>query len=468
MTDTHASSPRRFTFFHTDGCERQTVEPIADEAARRGHAVRFTENMAERADIGVYCQHACRPNANFSVITLHDLAQRHDIWPRFWQTEPWNEFDIGLIPGESWVERWQSQADFPAARPRIGLFNLGWPKADLVFRSRTRFAEAATELRTKLGLQHEHSVLYAPSWENDGKQDDFVRALIDLPVNLLLKQAPWSNDYPTVLENIRAMNELHRGCAPNVHIIDPDISIMYCLGLADVLVSDESSVLTEALLLDVPGVAVTDWLIPDCIPSRFAEVPYDYVIKTQKADLRQTVQEILAAPAAFREATAEVKHQQFSNLGQSAKAIVDTIEAALGGQPLPYPPCSPQVDQDRQQFQMAEGLIQQGKVAEGLQQLFAMANSGTACWEVFNYLGLLAYDEGKTDDAALFLEVAADRAPDPQIPLANLIDLHCARQDREKALAAFSAYVQQTPASPQLFKAIQLFMHVLQNPSAAN
>lgn len=468
MSISPAPRSRKFTFFHTDGCEKQTLEPIAEEAARRGYPVRFTEDMREKADIGFYCQHACRPNANFSVITLHDLAQRHDIWPRFWQTEPWNDFDIGLVPGETWVERWQSQADFPVARPRLGLFNLGWPKADLVFRSRSRFTEAATELRQKLGLQHEQSVLYAPSWENDGKQDDFVRTLVDLPVNLLLKQAPWSNDYPMVLENIRTMNELHRGCAPNVHIIDPDISIMYCLGLADVLVSDESSVLTEALLLDVPGVAVEDWLIPDRIPSRFSEVPYDYVIKTRKNELRHTVQEILAAPASFREATAQAKHQQFSNLGQSANAILDTVEAAIGGHPLPYPPCAPQVEHDRQQFLIAEGLIQQGKATEGLQQLFALANAGTACWEVFNYLGILAYDEGNLDDSALFLEIAADRAPHPKTSLANLIEVQCARQDREKALAALSSYMQQTPASPQLFKAIQVFMHVLQNPTAAD
>ena len=468
-----ASSPPapklpRITFFHLDGCERQTVEPIAEEADRRGFPVEFTNRMEQRAEIGVYCQHACRPNADFSVIMLHDLAQRHDIWPKFWQVEPWHYFDIGLVPGKTWVERWQTQADFAVARPRIGLFDLGWPKADLVFRNRTAFAEAAATLRQQLGLRHERSVLYAPSWENDGKQDDFVQTFIDQPVNLLLKQAPWSDDYPMVLENIERMNQLHRGCSPNVHIIDRDVSIMYCLGLADVLVSDESSVLTEALLLDVPGVAVEDWLIPDRIPSRYAEVPYDHVIKTKRADLRQTVLDVLAKPEEFRQRTFAAKHDQFSHLGQSAKAIMDTIEAATGRLPLPYPPCTPNVALDRQRFLEAERMMRNGRAEEGLRTFFELANANTPCWEVFNSLGVIAHGEGNIADATLLFETAADRAPNPRTVLANLIDIHCNEGQREKALVALNEYLRHTPATDQFFRAIRSMVDALEAPPSPN
>ena len=31
----------------------------------------------------------------------------------------------------------------------------------------------------------------------------------------MVKQAPWPDNYPQILENIRRMNELHSGCAGN-------------------------------------------------------------------------------------------------------------------------------------------------------------------------------------------------------------------------------------------------------------
>lgn len=326
------------TFFHSDDCERQAVLPIAEEAARRGFAVNFSSDLTERVQIGVYCQHACRPNADFSIIMLHDLAQRHDIWPEFWRVEPWHHFDLGLVPGPAWAERWGSQANQQTAWPRLGVFNVGWPKADLVYQDKARFAEEAAKLRVNLGLEHPHTVLYAPSWENDGKQDDFVKALIDLPINLLLKQAPWSPDYKQVWGNINAMNALHQGIATNVHIVDPKVSILYCLGLADVLVSDESSVLIEAALLDVPAVSISDWMIPDRDPPRPACVPFDLVHKSTRAGLRGTVQQLLADPVQARQDARALRDRHFAHLGKSASMIMDVLQAALAGQALPQAP----------------------------------------------------------------------------------------------------------------------------------
>ena len=52
--------------------------------------------------------------------------------------------------------------------------------------------------------------------------------------------------------------------------------------MCDLVVSDESSVMAEGLMFGKMSIAVTDWLIPDTTPSRFAEVPMDYVIKCKK------------------------------------------------------------------------------------------------------------------------------------------------------------------------------------------
>jgi len=320
------------SFFFTDDIERQTLAPVAQEAERRQYRVRFTDRMDEPAEIGVYCSHRPDPsNARFSAILLHDLAQRHDIWPDFWRYEPWNRFDIGVLPGPAWRKRWLACAGQLEARPRLGVFELGWPKADVIFRDPEAFRRTVAGLKADLHLGPRRSVLYAPSWENDGKQDDLVQSLRQLPVNLLLKQAPWPDAYPQILENIRRMNELHRGCAENVHILDPHLSIMPCLGLADVLVTEESSVMVEALLLGIPVVAVTDWLIPDRNPPRPAMIPFDFPIKTTRAELQRTVAGLLADFDQARSDMVRLRDEQFACLGESAPRIMDVIDAGWEG-----------------------------------------------------------------------------------------------------------------------------------------
>ncbi|HSH87830.1 MAG TPA: hypothetical protein VK958_11340, partial [Methylophilus sp.] len=145
-TPAHNNLPA-ITFFFTDNCERQALAPIADEAASRGFPIQWSTDSKQYAEIGVYCEHACKPNAGFSMILLHDLAQRHDIWPHFWHHEPWNAFDMGIVPGPAWVDRWQTQAVFAKARPKLGVFDLGWPKADLVYRNQDAFKQQAQSLR---------------------------------------------------------------------------------------------------------------------------------------------------------------------------------------------------------------------------------------------------------------------------------------------------------------------------------
>lgn len=447
MTKTNHPHRPVFTFFYTDNCERQALAPVADEMATRGYPVQWSTDSKQYAEVGVYCEHACKPNAGFSVVLLHDLAQRHDIWPHFWHYEPWSAFDMGIVPGPAWVERWQTQANFKQARPKLGMFDLGWPKADLVYRNQKTFRQEAQKLREQLGLKYEHSILYAPSWENHGKQDEFVQSLKDLPVNLLLKQAPWSDKYRWVLNNIEEMDALHRNCADNVYVIDREISIMYCLGLADVMVSDESSVLTEALLLDVPGIAVTDWLIPDTNPPRHASVPYDYVIKTVRADLRKTVEHVLQHSAEYQQQIAVNKQHQFAHLGQSATLIADNIEAALSGESqLPTPPIKAQVDIDRITYQHAEKLAAEGDLQLSTQMMLELIKKDSGCWEPYNDLGTLLVSQGQFEDAELLLEKAVLLAQEnPAIPLSNLTEVYCLQQKADKALATLAKLSKYTP-----------------------
>ncbi len=292
---------KEITFFATDKGEEYNLHPILEEAKRRGYEVRMTSDLDEKAEIGVYCQHVGKPeNAKFSVILLHDMAQGHLRWPNMWGVERWHKYDIGILPGVRWKERWQRCACQYYLNPRCGAYMLGYPKSSQAYSQELQ--ERVDELKKSMDLKYDVNVLYAPSWENDGKEDDFVRALASLPVNLLVKQA-WYDEssfehnqlYAETFRNIQEMRRLHEGKYDNLHYIEPEESILVALKMCDLIVSDESSVMTEGMMFGKPSIAVEDWLVPDTIPKRFASIPYDDVYKCKKAQLRETVAHWLAS-----------------------------------------------------------------------------------------------------------------------------------------------------------------------------
>ncbi len=319
---------KKMTFFYTDKGEYFNLEPIAKEAEKRGYEVKFTKDIKEEAEIGIYCQHICFPeNAKFSVILLHDMMQRHDIWPNIWTRERWNQFDIGILPGEDWTRRWSRSAGWNFANPRLGVYELGYPKGDDIDNS--AFLEEVEERKNRLELKFPYTVLYAPSWENDEKEDDFVRALQSLEVNLLIKQASWSKSFQGVIRNIEEMRKIHEGKYDNVYYLEPEESILVALHICDLIVSDESSVMVEGLLYKKSSIAVQDWLIPDTVPPRFAVVPNDYVHKCKKVELREQVELFIKG---MKEGKArDRQHKQFfSNMGMCCSDIVDLIEFYTG------------------------------------------------------------------------------------------------------------------------------------------
>jgi len=336
------------TFYFTNPVERQTADPVAAEARRRGYRVTMTEEPFLKSEVGVYCSHDCFPrNSRLSLVMLHDMGQGQLNWPNMWRFESWNDFDAGILPGNAWAERWQQSTRHPFARPRIGVFDLGWPKSDLIeSASDDEISEQARALRDELRLQHEVSVLYAPAWENDNKQDEFVRALMDLPVNLLLKQFPWTDEWPDMVANVAAANALHRDLASNVYVLDPAISIMHAIELGDIMVSEESSCLVEALLKGRPAISVSDWLIPDTNPPRLPAAPFDFLIRTGKAGLREVIEEILADLPAQKARAVKHRDDNFSNLGESASRIMDLIDAKVEKRDLPCQPLTPRYAAD--------------------------------------------------------------------------------------------------------------------------
>lgn len=268
---------------------------------------------------------------------LHDMGQGQCYWPNHWAQESWNDFDAGILPGEAWANRWRECSDHPYTRPRRGVYALGWPKSDVAFRQQSgELSEAARTVREQLDLQHEISVLYAPAWENDNKQDEFVQALMDLPVNLLLKQFPWTDEWPHMVEAVARVNAMHSDISPNVHIVDPDVNIMHVLELADIVVSEESSVLIEALLLKCPAVSVSDWMIPDTCPPRLPAAPFDFLIRTSKDELRATIETVIQQLPDYIESSRTSREQEFNHLGNASNKIMDLIDSMVEGQSPPF------------------------------------------------------------------------------------------------------------------------------------
>ena len=190
--------------------------------------------------------------------------------------------------------------------------------------SSSELAQCAHALRQKLNLKYDISILYAPSWENDGKEDDFIQALSSLKVNLLIKQANWSDVYDNITENIHQMRLLHEGKYDNVFYIEPEESIMTALAICDLVVSDESNVMAEALMFGKASIAVTDWLIPDTTPSRYA-IPADYAILSTKKTLRTDIEKYLSSPESYSTVFQKGKNL-FSNAENCCSDIMDAIE----------------------------------------------------------------------------------------------------------------------------------------------
>ena len=326
------------TFIHMDLAEKAIYEPIAEEAKRRGYNVRFTEDKFAKCEIGFYCQHANFPQfSRFSVIMLHDIIQQYGNWPDLWLREPWNKYDIGLLPSNQWVDNWNKCSQWYYANPRKGMYKIGWPKADKY--ANLDREEYKKEFNKKYNLcDSKKTILYAPSWENDNKQDDFVQAMLKLDVNIIIKQYPADPDiFPNQAFEIRRMYELHKD-NPRVTIIDPKTNIIEAIMGCDVLVSEESSTMCEAVMMGIPAVSVSNWLIPDVTPKRLPECNYDFVFMTKKEELSDYISEMLLNYDDVLKKVDNFRKTTFGDVGSASQIIMDIIDDCIDDKQIRYFP----------------------------------------------------------------------------------------------------------------------------------
>lgn len=324
------------TFIYSDSAEKAIYQPLAEEAAKRGYKVSLTDDPFAKCEIGFYCHHINHPQySKFSLIMLHDIIQQYSNWPDIWFNEPWNKYDIGILPSDQWVSNWKAASSAYYAVPRKGMFKVGWPKADAIIKLKD--PNYRKDFYKKYGLdESKKTVLYAPAWENDNKEDDFVRAMEGLGVNIIIKQ--WDADpikFPGQVTNVKRMKALHENIL-GITILPPETNIFHAIAASDVLVSEESSTMCEATMMGIPAVSVSDWLIPDVTPSRLPKCDYDFVYTTLKVDLTEKIRDIIDNYSDYKLRTEEFCKSNFANIGNSSTIIMDIIDDCVAERNIRY------------------------------------------------------------------------------------------------------------------------------------
>lgn len=326
---------KEITFVYWDRAEWNMYQPLVEEAQKRGYKVMLTNNKFQKCEIGFYCQHVNFPQySKFSFIMLHDIIQGYSRWPDLWYEEPWNKYDIGILPSQQWVDNWNQCSQWFYTRPRVGMYKIGWPKVDVIVKLKDNVIKE--KFYKKYGLNiNKRTIVYAPAWENDHKQDDFVQSMLSLDVNILIKQAAFpQEDYPEIFANIQEMYDLHKDL-PHVTILPPETNIFEAIAVSDVLVSEESSTMCEAAMMGIPAVSVSNWLIPDVTPSRYPKCNYDFVIMTTKEKLSACVKNIIEHYDDYHRKSQEFATKTFSNIGGTSRMIMDLVDNVVNGKELP-------------------------------------------------------------------------------------------------------------------------------------
>lgn len=336
---------KEITFIYSDSAEKAAYAPILKEAERRGYKTILTDNKYAKCEIGFYCQHNNFPQySKFALIMLHDIIQQYGNWPDLWFREPWDKYDIGILPSDQWESNWNQCSQWKYTRPRVGMFKIGWPKADAINELKN------SVYKEKFFADHgmdpmKRTVLYAPAWENDNKEDDFVKAVLPLNVNILIKQ--WDADpekFPLQVENVKRMEALHKSI-PGVTILPPSTNIFEAIAISDILVSEESSTMCEAAMMSVPAISVSDWLIPDVKPSRLPKCDYDFVTFSTKAELSDTIRAMIENYESYHRRISDFAKFNFLNIGKTSSMIMDIVDDCVEGKKIRYKMLNPNTDE---------------------------------------------------------------------------------------------------------------------------
>lgn len=327
---------RDVTFFATSEVSRQAIEYLAETLRTEGFEVTITDNRFREAEIGIYPSPARVPyvDAELSIAMFHGIDA--SFAERYWPHHDWSQFDVGFLPSRAAAETWQRTSDVLHARPELGMFVTGWPKSDYVFTE--AFDDDVREYRDQYGIGDGRTVMYAPLAESRGKIHDFVDHARDVADNLLVKHGPLDGGY--ALPDGMTLDEVYEAYHDDedVYILDENDSIYYGLAVADVLVSEMSSPLTDAAVTDTVPVSVLNWpQRNDLLAGPKDELP-EFAVRTRSWELTETLEAIYDDYDRYVDEMLDQRPHYYYALGESSDLIAEFIERLIAGELPPVEP----------------------------------------------------------------------------------------------------------------------------------
>jgi len=311
-----SSNTTSMHFVVDNSISAQTVQPLIIEAKRIGLRTTMSDRNDVDADIGYYLEDRATPGSqSFTVRTINGLDQDHTFRPNyadFFSRENWDQFDMGLLPGPRWMRGFESQF----SRPRLGVFEVGWAKSDPF-----------------LPLKPGNTVVLAAQVSTFEKIEQVINAIapIQKEFSLKLKIKTWeSREYQSIYPWL-VTDELLQGIASAKEILpswasfaSPRQNFMECLQGAGLLITDQSSVLYEALLVPIPSIAVSDW-IHACGKCPGPQPSPDAVIATESTSLQKTLKTVLENRSNFVLQAEKLRSDNFVHLGRSSSESINQI-----------------------------------------------------------------------------------------------------------------------------------------------
>lgn len=302
-------------------------KPVLEQVLKMGHEGVITDDHTTEGDIGLYCDDKSLPgNQKFTVISINGLDQDHVCRPRYEEyflAENWNCFDLGVLPGPRWQRGFENAIKSHRCSPRLGALTVGWPKCDHIFND---------EFNLERINNKEFVVLYAPQTEQDGKQKLVVDALKDSGYKLVIKH--WETEeykrfYPWLLtkeyfNNLRLENRYAEESLNNVTVVEPSSNFIDIVPYVDLLVTDQSSVLYEASLYDIPTLTVEGWKHA-CGNCMGPQPSPDIVLSCRPEELRQSIDSVFDNYARYQHKSRIVRDDNYVNLGVSSSVLVASL-----------------------------------------------------------------------------------------------------------------------------------------------
>ena len=171
----------------------------------------------------------------------------------------------------------------------------------------------------------------------DSKAVDVINVVKKLGFNLIIKQFAWSQKsqkkkFFDLRNNINESNNLAKKILKKkVYIVNPTENIMNYYGQADLLITDESSVIYEALLFDLPSLSVLDWKMAqnNSGPKRQPIIDKSVCMTCYKKDLKNKIKNYFENYKFYKKKIIKKKYSHFSYLNKSCKNFYTLIDASI-------------------------------------------------------------------------------------------------------------------------------------------